>query len=156
MPRGPGYATDHAARPGEDAVPHQEGAEDSQLTAWEDEEWVAHVLSALPPAQRQVMELIVKGLDRDEIAETLGPQLERAGTPGRPGDTSAARSANGRTTPATRSGHADGHPCHSAHQGCSGKLDAVAVLTARLLPAPQRTEASDVSVSRRHEHGDSR
>ena len=57
-------------------VPHQEGAEDSQLTAWEGEEWVAHVLSALPPAQRQVMELIVKGLDRDEIAETLGKTKE--------------------------------------------------------------------------------
>jgi RNA polymerase sigma factor (sigma-70 family) len=57
-------------------VPCQEGAEDSQLTAWEDEEWVAHVLSSLPAAQREVMELIAKGLDRDEIAETLGKTRE--------------------------------------------------------------------------------
>jgi RNA polymerase sigma-70 factor (ECF subfamily) len=57
-------------------APHQEGAEHSQLTAWEDEEWVAHVLSSLPPAQREVMELIAKGLDRDEIAETLGKTKE--------------------------------------------------------------------------------
>jgi RNA polymerase sigma factor (sigma-70 family) len=57
-------------------VPRQEGAEDSGLTAWEDEEWVAHVLSVLPPAQREVMELIVKELDRDEIAEALGKTKE--------------------------------------------------------------------------------
>jgi RNA polymerase sigma factor (sigma-70 family) len=57
-------------------VPCQEGAEDSQLTVWEDDEWVADVLSVLPPAQRKVMELIVKGLDRDEIAETLGKTKE--------------------------------------------------------------------------------
>jgi RNA polymerase sigma factor (sigma-70 family) len=53
-------------------VPAHEGAEDGQLTVREDEEWVAHVLSSLPPAQREVMELITKGFDRDEIAETLG------------------------------------------------------------------------------------
>ena len=53
-------------------APRQEGAEDSQLTAWEDDEWVTDVLSVLPPARREVMELIVKGLDRDEIAQTLG------------------------------------------------------------------------------------
>jgi len=54
----------------------QEGAEDSQLTAWEDGEWVTDVLSVLPPAQREVMELIVKGLDHGEIAETLGKTKE--------------------------------------------------------------------------------
>lgn len=57
-------------------VPYQEGGEDRQLTAWEDEEWVAHVLSCLPPAQREVMECVAKGLDRDEIAETLGKTKE--------------------------------------------------------------------------------
>ena len=36
------------------------------------------------------------------------------GTPGRPSDTSAARSANGPATPTTRSGHANDHPCHRA------------------------------------------
>lgn len=55
---------------------YQEGAEDSELTRAEDEEWVAHVLSGLPPAQHEVMELIAKGLDRDEIAETLGMTRE--------------------------------------------------------------------------------
>ncbi len=52
-------------------VLHQEGFEDSRLTAFEDDEWVADVLSILPPAQRKVMEYIAKGLDRDEIAEAL-------------------------------------------------------------------------------------
>ena len=42
------------------------------------------------------------------------------GTPGRPGDTSAARSANGPATPATRSGHANDHPVPQRHQGSSG------------------------------------
>jgi RNA polymerase sigma factor (sigma-70 family) len=57
-------------------VPHHEGVEDSELTAWEDEQWVTSVLSSLPPAQREVMELIAKGLDRDEIAEALGKTRE--------------------------------------------------------------------------------
>lgn len=53
-------------------VPHQEGAEDGQLTVWEDDRWVADVLSVLPPEQRRVMECIAQGLDREEIAEALG------------------------------------------------------------------------------------
>jgi RNA polymerase sigma factor (sigma-70 family) len=53
-------------------VPHQEGAEDGQLTAWENDQWVADVLSVLPPEQRKVMECIARGLDRKEIAEELG------------------------------------------------------------------------------------
>jgi RNA polymerase sigma factor (sigma-70 family) len=53
-------------------VPWREGAQDRQLTALEDEQWVAWVLSSLPPAQREVMALIAKGLDRDEIAGELG------------------------------------------------------------------------------------
>lgn len=57
-------------------VSRHEGAADRQLTVREDDEWVAHVLSSLPPAQREVMELIAQGLDRDEIAETLGKTKE--------------------------------------------------------------------------------
>lgn len=57
-------------------VPHQEGAEDSRLTALEDEQWVVGVLSVLPPAQREVMECIARGLDREEIAEALGKSRE--------------------------------------------------------------------------------
>jgi RNA polymerase sigma factor (sigma-70 family) len=53
-------------------VPYQEGAEDARLTAWEDDQWVADVLSALPPEQRKVMECIAQGLDREETAEALG------------------------------------------------------------------------------------
>jgi RNA polymerase sigma factor (sigma-70 family) len=53
-------------------VPHHEGAEDARLTAWEDDQWVADVLSVLPPEQRKVMECIARGLDREEIAEELG------------------------------------------------------------------------------------
>jgi DNA-directed RNA polymerase specialized sigma24 family protein len=50
----------------------QEGAEDSRLTALEDDAWVTDVLSILPPAQREVMTCIARGVHRDEIAETLG------------------------------------------------------------------------------------
>jgi len=57
------------------------------------------------------------------------------GMPGRPGDTSAARSANGPATPVTRSGRANGRPDRSA-PGPFRKLDATAVLTGPLLPAP--------------------
>lgn len=57
-------------------IPGHEGDEDRQLTAWEDDEWVAAVLSTLPPAQREVMELLAKGLDRDEIVGALGKSNE--------------------------------------------------------------------------------
>jgi RNA polymerase sigma factor (sigma-70 family) len=57
-------------------VPYREGTEDSRLTALEDDEWVAEILSILPPAQREVMECIARGLDRDEIPETLGKTRE--------------------------------------------------------------------------------
>jgi RNA polymerase sigma factor (sigma-70 family) len=72
--RGPGRVARRLIEQGH--VPRHEGAEDRQLTAWEDEDWVASVLSSLPLAQRQVMELIAEGLDRDEIAETLGKTRE--------------------------------------------------------------------------------
>lgn len=57
-------------------VPPREGADDPQLTALEDDQWVSAVLSILPPAQRQVMECIAAGLARDEIPETLGKSKE--------------------------------------------------------------------------------
>ena len=53
-------------------VPHQEGAEDDQLAALETEDWLADVLSILPPTQRKVMDCIARGIDRDEIASQLG------------------------------------------------------------------------------------
>ena len=60
------------------------------------------------------------------------------GTPGRPSDTSAAKLTNDPATPTTRSGHADDHPTTraTAPPGPFSKLDTVAVLTGRLLPAP--------------------
>jgi RNA polymerase sigma factor (sigma-70 family) len=57
-------------------VPNAGGAHDNQLTALEDEEWVTGVLSVLPPAQREVMDCIARGLDRNEIAEALGKSKE--------------------------------------------------------------------------------
>lgn len=53
-------------------VPHLEGVEDGRLHEWEDEQWVNDILSELPKAQREVMECIAKGMERDEIAEKLG------------------------------------------------------------------------------------
>jgi RNA polymerase sigma factor (sigma-70 family) len=53
-------------------VPRHEGYKDDRLTAWEDSQWVAEVLSALPQAQQEVMECIARGLDRKEIAQHLG------------------------------------------------------------------------------------
>ena len=58
------------------------------------------------------------------------------GMHGRPSDTSAARSANGPATSTTRSGPANDHPVLQRTPGLFRKLDAVAVLTARLLPVP--------------------
>ena len=57
-------------------VLYQEGAEDTRLTASEDSEWAADVLSLLPPAQREVMERIVQGYSRDEIPAVLGKSSE--------------------------------------------------------------------------------
>ncbi len=57
-------------------VPHQEGAVDSRLTASEDDEWAAGVLSLLPPAQREVMERITQGHSRDETLAVLGKSSE--------------------------------------------------------------------------------
>ena len=58
------------------------------------------------------------------------------GTPGRPNDTSAARSANGPAILTTRSGHANDHIVPQRTPGQFRKLDALAVRTGPLLPAP--------------------
>ena len=52
--------------------PHHEGTGDEQLSALKNCEWVADVLGELPPAQREVMGYTADGLDRGEIAGTLG------------------------------------------------------------------------------------
>jgi RNA polymerase sigma factor (sigma-70 family) len=54
------------------AEARQEGAEDADLTIWEDREWVAQVLGSLPPAQREVMAFITDGFTPREIATILG------------------------------------------------------------------------------------
>ena len=45
---------------------------DDELTAWEDEQWVDHVLESLTPAQRDVIRLVMDGASTREIAEKLG------------------------------------------------------------------------------------
>jgi hypothetical protein len=71
------------------------------------------------------------------------------GTSGRPSDTSAARSTSGPATPTTRSGHANDHP---VPPGPFRKLDAVAVLTARLLPTPLQRRRDRRPVQRQQAH----
>lgn len=46
--------------------------DDADLTIWEDREWVDQLLSRLPPAQREVMDLTIKEFDPAEIAKLLG------------------------------------------------------------------------------------
>ena len=53
-----------------------EAAGGSQLTAWEDDEWVMELLRYLPSAQREVMALVVDGFSHAEIAMTLGKTSE--------------------------------------------------------------------------------
>jgi hypothetical protein len=60
----------------------------------------------------------------------------RRGTPGKLNGTGAARLTSGPATPTTRSGHADDNPGATAPPGQFRKLDAVAVMTGPLLPAP--------------------
>ncbi len=57
-------------------VSHQEGTEDTELSAAEGREWIAGVLSELPPSQREVMERIADGLTYEEIAADLGKSRE--------------------------------------------------------------------------------
>ncbi len=44
---------------------------DEQLTAWEDETYVQHLLGTLTPAQREVFKLVVEGMSTPDIAEHL-------------------------------------------------------------------------------------
>ena len=74
---------------------------------------------------------------RRRLPASSTPHWSGPGTPGRPSDTSAARSASGPATPTTRSGHANDHPGPQRTPGQVRKLDAVPVLTGPLLPAPQ-------------------
>jgi DNA-directed RNA polymerase specialized sigma24 family protein len=72
--RGPGRVARRLRDRGH--VPHREGADDPGLTRLENDEWVADVLSCLPPAQREVMGCFARGLEIAEIAETLGKTNE--------------------------------------------------------------------------------
>lgn len=45
---------------------------DGGPNVWEDWQWVRQVLSTLPPAQREVVELILAEMDASEIADLLG------------------------------------------------------------------------------------
>ncbi len=45
---------------------------DTGLNVWEDTQWVGQLLQSLPPAQRDVMTNIIKGLTTAEIAQLLG------------------------------------------------------------------------------------
>ena len=49
---------------------------DDGLTAWEDEQYVEHLLECLTPTQRKVIELVMDGLSTHEIAEELGKSDE--------------------------------------------------------------------------------
>lgn len=72
--RGPQRVARRLAEKGH--VPRQEGAEDPGLTVWEDSQWVDQVLAGLPPAQRQVMECVVRDIDPGAIAAVLGKTKE--------------------------------------------------------------------------------
>ncbi len=56
----------------ENLPPPSGGYTDGSPNAWEDWQWVAQMLSALPPAQREVIELVLAELDTKEIADLLG------------------------------------------------------------------------------------
>ena len=49
-----------------------EAHSDQALTVWEDEQWVRQQLDTLTAKQREVMELVLKGLEPREIAVLLG------------------------------------------------------------------------------------
>jgi RNA polymerase sigma factor (sigma-70 family) len=49
-----------------------DGADDPQLTLWEDQQWVIQMLDSLPPKQREVMALVIANFEPAEIARLLG------------------------------------------------------------------------------------
>ena len=93
--------------------------------------WPSRTWISPQPTQSSRPSALAGGCPLPQPGNWSGP-----GTPGRPGDTDAARSASGPATPTTRSGHADDHPVPQRTPGQFRKLDAVAVLTGPLLPAP--------------------
>jgi len=50
----------------------RDGAAGAGLSVWEDAQWVMQILSSLPPAQREVLALVVDGFTPAEIAQLLG------------------------------------------------------------------------------------
>jgi len=49
---------------------------DDRLTAWEDEQYIKHLLECLTPTQRSVIELVMDGWSTREIAGKLGKSAE--------------------------------------------------------------------------------
>jgi RNA polymerase sigma-70 factor (ECF subfamily) len=45
---------------------------DEELTTFEDDQWVEHVLNSLTPVQRDVIRLVMDGASNQEIAKALG------------------------------------------------------------------------------------
>jgi RNA polymerase sigma factor (sigma-70 family) len=56
----------------ESLPPPSGGYPDGSPNAWADWQWVAQQLRVLPPAQREVFELVLAELDANEIADLLG------------------------------------------------------------------------------------
>jgi RNA polymerase sigma factor (sigma-70 family) len=54
------------------AEARRDGAGDAGLNVWEDRQWVMQILGSLPPAQREVLALVVDGFTPAEIARLLG------------------------------------------------------------------------------------
>jgi hypothetical protein len=57
---------------------------------------------------------------RRRLPASSTPQLERAWDAWQAERYQRGEISQGPAAPTTRSGHADDHPCHSAHQDCSG------------------------------------
>jgi RNA polymerase sigma-70 factor (ECF subfamily) len=49
-----------------------EGADDHQMSVWEDRQWVNQMLASLTPKQAAVMTLLIQGFTPTEIADLLG------------------------------------------------------------------------------------
>jgi DNA-directed RNA polymerase specialized sigma24 family protein len=49
-----------------------EGGVDTDLSVWEDKQWIEQVIGTLPPAQRDVMRCVMDGLTTAEICDRLG------------------------------------------------------------------------------------
>jgi RNA polymerase sigma factor (sigma-70 family) len=54
------------------AEARRDGEDDAGLNVWEDRQWVTQLLGSLPPAQREVLALVVDGFEPAEIARLLG------------------------------------------------------------------------------------